>query len=58
VRPEHAGPRSVHRPGGGLTPGQWTVKIATQMTKSKDKFSVEVREDVYENPMTVQAASA
>jgi hypothetical protein len=37
-----------------LTPGQWTVKVATQYMKGGD-FAAEVREGVYEKPVTVSA---
>jgi hypothetical protein len=38
-----------------LTPGQWTVKVATRMTRRLNEFTAEVREGVYENPVTISA---
>jgi len=38
-----------------LTPGQWTVKAATQFMKGSSEFTADVREGVYENPVTVPA---
>ncbi|GAB6392955.1 MAG: hypothetical protein MdMp014T_2328 [Treponematales bacterium] len=38
-----------------LTPGQWTVKAAARMTHRTNEFTAEVREGVYENPVTISA---
>jgi hypothetical protein len=36
-----------------LTPGQWTVRLATQTTGRKSLYTQEVREDTYAKPITV-----
>jgi hypothetical protein len=41
-----------------LTPGQWTVKLATQITGKKGVYTQEVREDIYTKPITVEAPPA
>ncbi|GAB6393356.1 MAG: DUF4469 domain-containing protein [Treponematales bacterium] len=38
-----------------LTPGQWTVKVATRFLSGGSKFAAEVREGVYEKPITISA---
>jgi hypothetical protein len=38
-----------------LTPGQWTLKLATQTTGKKGVYTQEVREDVYAKPITVES---
>jgi hypothetical protein len=40
-----------------LTPGQWTVRLATQTTGKKGVYTQEVREDAYAKPITVQPTS-
>jgi hypothetical protein len=36
-----------------LTPGQWTVRLATQTTGRKGVYTQEIREDEYAKPITV-----
>jgi hypothetical protein len=36
-----------------LTPGQWTVRLATQTTGRKGVYTQDVREDVYAKPITI-----
>jgi hypothetical protein len=38
-----------------LTPGQWTVKVPTSFMKGSPEFTADVREGVYEKPITISA---